>query len=123
MSQTPPRPPTPSSPARLRPRVKVWFEAEGRGFGFGSGLVAILEAVEECGSIKQAAAGLGQSYRHVWARIKRAEQAIGQPLVVTQVGGKNLRRSALTEPARHLIRDFLALRARLIDAIERVPPP
>lgn len=105
------------SPARLRPRVKVWFEAEG-GYSFGFGLIAILQAVDRAGSIKQAAGDLGQSYRHIWGRIKAAEQALGEPLVETQVGGQGPNRSGLTECARRLIADFLAIRNRMVEVME-----
>jgi molybdate transport system regulatory protein len=108
-------PPVPGS--SLTPRVKVWFEAEG-GYSFGFGLIEILQAVERAGTIKQAAVALGQSYRHVWGRIKEAERALGHPLVATLVGGRDPHRSALTDPARRLITDFLAMRGRLIDVLE-----
>ncbi len=102
----------------LKPRVKVWFEVE-EGFGFGSGRTAILQAVDRAGSIKQAAGELGQSYRHVWGRIKAAEHALGTLLVETQVGGQSTRRSGLTEAARLLIRDFLTMRRRMVEVMER----
>src|SRR5271168_3334685 len=103
---------TPAPTHALRPRVKVWFEAEG-GYSFGFGLIAILQAVARTGSIKQAASDLGQSYRHVWGRIKKAEQGIGTTLVVAHVGGQGLQRSELTDAARRLIDDFLVLRGRM----------
>jgi molybdate transport repressor ModE-like protein len=118
-SPQPPHAPTPSatqSPS-LRPRVKVWFEAEG-GYSFGFGLIAILQAIAHAGSIKQAASDLGQSYRHVWGRIKKAEQAIAKPLVITHVGGQGPQRSELTDTSRHLIADFLALRTRMVEVME-----
>ena len=93
----------------VRPRVKVWVEAED-GSGFGSGLVAILQGVEKTGSIKAAADGLGRSYRHVWDRIKDAERAFGFALVQTQVGGQGSNRSTLSDEARRLVADFLALK-------------
>jgi molybdate transport repressor ModE-like protein len=102
----------------LRPRVKVWFQAEG-GYSFGFGLIAILQAVARTGSIKQAASDLGQSYRHVWGRIKQAEQGIGTTLVITHVGGQRLQRSELTDTAGRLIDDFLALRGRMVNIMER----
>src|SRR5438309_77465 len=83
----------------LRPRIKVWMQG-ANGFGFGSRFVAILEAVGRTGSIKHAAAEVGWSYRHVWSRIKRAEEALGQELVTTQLGGPGKGRSELTPPAR-----------------------
>jgi molybdate transport repressor ModE-like protein len=116
------QPPPAAGPAavtaiRLKPCVKVWFEAEG-GYSFGYGLIAILQAVARTGSIKQAARDLGQSYRHVWGRIKKAEQAIGVPLVVAHVGGHGTQRSALTAGADRLIAEFLGLRGRMVELME-----
>jgi molybdate transport system regulatory protein len=115
--QPPPVPAPPPTPT-LRPRVKVWFEAEG-GYSFGFGLIAILQAVARTGSIKQSARDLGLSYRHVWGRIKKAEQNIGKALVVTHLGGQGAQRSELTVAAASLIDDFLALRRRMVEVMER----
>ena len=113
------RPKAPPLPrARLTPRVKVWLEAEG-GYGFGSGMIEILQAVDRAGSIKAAADALGRSYRHVWDRIKDAERAVGCPLVATQVGGQGAHRSDLTDAARRLVADFLAIRGRMIEVMEQ----
>jgi molybdate transport system regulatory protein len=100
------------------PRVKVWLETEGH-YAFGFGVCEILEAVGRSGSIKQAAAGLGKSYRYVWGRIKKAERALGRPLVESQVGGQGSQRSALTPEARRLCRAFLALRGRMARLLDR----
>jgi molybdate transport system regulatory protein len=118
-SPEPPHAPTSSAVPTpfLRPRVKVWFEAE-EGYSFGFGLIAILQAVAHAGSIKQAASDLRQSYRHVWGRIKKAEEALATPLVITHVGGQGPQRSELTDTSRRLIDDFLALRSRMIEVME-----
>ncbi|AGA25194.1 winged helix-turn-helix domain-containing protein [Singulisphaera acidiphila] len=120
----PSKTPTADPQVQVRPRVKVWFEAEG-GYSFGFGLIAILQAVDRAGSIKQAASELGQSYRHIWGRIKAAEQALAHPLVETQVGGQGSNRSGLTESARRLITDFLTMRDRMFQVMEDefAPPP
>jgi molybdate transport repressor ModE-like protein len=91
------------------------------GFGFGSRFVAILEAVERTGSIKHAAAEVGWSYRHVWNRVKRAEEAIGCVLVTTQLGGPGKDRSGLTPDARRIVSRFHELRNRLLDLASRDP--
>ena len=95
------------------PRVKVWLEING-DYVFGLGICDILRAVGEEGSIKQAADRVGKSYRHVWARIKDAEQAIGKPLVESKVGGSAGRRSELTPLASELVRDFIEMRETMI---------
>jgi molybdate transport repressor ModE-like protein len=90
----------------------VWLEVDGR-YVFGHGISEILKAVEQTGSIKAAAHELGKSYRYVWSKIKEAERSLGVPLVNTQVGGGDARRSGLTELASELVRDFDALRDRV----------
>lgn len=94
-------------------RVKVWLEINDN-YVFGRGICDILQAVHDAGSIKEAANQVGKSYRHVWARIKEAEQAIGQPLVVSKVGGKTERRTKLTPLASELVKDFIELRRSMI---------
>ena len=102
----------------VQPRVKVWLEIEGQ-YVFGFGISEILKAVEESGSIKAAAALLGKSYRHIWARIKKAEAALGEPLVNARVGGKGSSRSSLTELARRLVGDYDALRHRMFEVVDQ----
>ena len=101
----------------VTPRAKVWLEVDGK-YVFGLGICRILEAVEETGSIKNAAASIGKSYRHVWARIKDVEQAIGLSLVATQVGGSGTRRSALTDAARQLVSGYHALREQVFTLVD-----
>ena len=103
---------------RLTPRVKVWLEVNGR-YGFGFGIAEILQAIEQAGSIKQAAADLGKSYRYVWGRLKEAEDAMGQSLVETQIGGRGTQRSSLTTTARRFLAAFLAMRGRMIEVMEQ----
>ena len=99
------------------PRVKGWLELGGR-YAFGLGVAEILQAVERAGSIKQAAADLGKSYRYVWGRLKQAEQVLGRPLVEARVGGQGSQRSSLTPEARQLAAAFLALRGRMAQAVQ-----
>jgi molybdate transport system regulatory protein len=91
------------------------------GYGFGSRFIAILEAVGRTGSIKRAATEVGWSYRHIWSRIKRTEEALGCGLVITQLGGPGKDRSELTPAARHIVARFHELRTRLLDLASREP--
>lgn len=102
----------------MKARLKVWLEMDDN-YVFGFGMSEILKAVQSAGSIKAAANELGKSYRYVWGRIKKAEQAIGEPLVETRVGGKGTSRSTLTELAGRLIADYDALRGRMFDVVQQ----
>ncbi len=107
---------------QIQPRVKVWLETVGQENGgqyiFGLGISDILKAVESSGSIKAAAELLGKSYRHVWSRLKEAEEALGQPLVDARQGGSGTSRSSLTELATQLVADYDALRQRMFEVVE-----
>lgn len=98
------------------PHAKLWLEADGQ-YAFGRGISDILKAVQQTGSIKAAADDLGKSYRFVWAKIKKTERALGTPLVSTQVGGGDSRRSALTELAEELVHEFDTLRERVFKLV------
>jgi molybdate transport system regulatory protein len=103
---------------KVAPHAKLWLEVDGQ-YVFGRGISDILKAVESTGSIKAAADQLGKSYRFVWSKIKEAERALGAPLVRTQIGGKDARRSELSELARDLVRDFDQLRERVLALVGR----
>ena len=60
--------------------------------------LALLPAIERCGSLQGVAAAFGLSYRAAWERVRSLEEAIGQP-VVQKTRGHG---SALT-PAGHAI--------------------
>lgn len=102
---------------RVTPRAKLWLEVN-RQYVFGLGISEILKAIQHTGSIKAAAREVGKSYRHVWDKIKQAEQALGVPLVRTQVGGKDARRSELSGLALDLVGDFEAFRQRLFELVQ-----
>lgn len=108
----------PANGRRPKPRVKVWLEIDGE-YVFGYGLSEILKAVQATGSIKAGADLLGKSYRYVWGRIKKAERALGEPLVHARVGGKGTQRSSLTDLASRLVADYDALRRRMFEILEQ----
>jgi molybdate transport system regulatory protein len=113
--------PTSSLPSRtvtFTPRVKVWLETSSL-YAFGHGLSEILKAVDRTGSIKEAAATLGKSYRYVWNRVKEGEEALGFPLVDARQGGSTRQRSTLTHQACELLKRFIGFRERMIAHLEQ----
>jgi molybdate transport system regulatory protein len=97
-------------------RVHLWLESEG-GMLLGLGRIQLLELVELLGSLNQAAKALGMSYRAAWGRIKRTEEALGEPLLAQASGRKGYQ---LTPLAHSLLRDFAAWHKEVEDfALER----
>lgn len=85
-------------------RVHLWLESGG-GMLFGLGRVQLLELVLRLGSLNRAAKALGMSYRAAWGRIKRTEEALGEPLLAKASGRKGYE---LTPLAQALLTDFTA---------------
>ena len=61
---------------------------------------------------------MGKSYRYIWGRIKKAEAAMGMPLVEARVGGTGTSRSRLTPLAGRLVADYDAMRQRMFDVTD-----
>lgn len=72
--------------------------------------VEALRAIDEYGSMNQAASALGRSYARIQSRVSALEETLG-PLVARQRGGEGGGGSRLTENARELLARFERLRA------------
>ncbi len=59
---------------------KIWFE-HGGDYILGPGVVRLIRRVIEMGSLKKAAESLNMPYRGAWGRVKKAEKALGFPLL------------------------------------------
>ncbi|MBU0516951.1 MAG: LysR family transcriptional regulator [Proteobacteria bacterium] len=97
----------------MKIKSKFWIEDDQGEVIFGQGRVDMLRAIDQSGSINQAAKMLKMSFRGMWARIKATEERLGLRLVLTDgrdEGGK--RGSRLTDEARQLIAVFEELEAR-----------
>lgn len=79
-----------------------------------TGVLALLAAVQDTGSLAQAARSLGLSYRHCWGQLRQAETLFGGPLVESGRG----RGSVLTELAHKLLWADRRIAARLSPLLE-----
>jgi molybdate transport system regulatory protein len=73
--------------------IRIDFDPGGR---LGPGKVALLERVEETGSIAAAGKTMGMSYRRAWELVAELNALFEQPLVAAKVGGRKGGGSALT---------------------------
>jgi molybdate transport system regulatory protein len=100
----------------LEIRSKLWIEVDGEPV-FGRGRRFLLEAIDECGSINQAAQTVNLSYRKAWSYIAAMEDRLGIKLVVRQAGGKNGGGAVLTAEARSLIKKFADLECGIRETV------
>jgi molybdate transport system regulatory protein len=89
-------------------RSKIWIEIEGEPV-FGRGRRFLLHAIDEHGSINQAAKEVGVSFRRAWSHIKAMEDRLGMKLVERTVGGRNGGGAVITAEARDFLKRFDAL--------------
>lgn len=104
--------------APATPRQKLWLEADGR-LVMSDYRVRMLELVAETGSLAEAAAALGLSYRRAWGKVKELEANLGRPLVRSEVGGAGGGRTLLTPDAEALVAAYRRFQERVGDAVER----
>jgi len=92
--------------------LHVWTERDGQAL-LGPGRVELLEGIDRWHSISEAARRMGMSYRHAWLLVQGANEAAGEPLVVTATGGPRGGGARLTEPGRRAVTVYRELQARL----------
>lgn len=102
---------------RLRGKLEVDTEF---GTFLGDTRIRLLEAVEQHGSISQAAKAVPLSYKAAWDAIDAMNNLADQPLVVRSTGGKNGGGTLLTDYGRKVIALYRALEAEYQAALERL---
>ena len=100
------------------------------GLAIGPGKVALLEAIEETGSITSAAKKLRMSYRRAWLLVAETNRCVVRPAVETAAGGPKGGGAMLTPVGIELVRRYRALElkteaavARKLKSILRTLPP
>jgi molybdate transport system regulatory protein len=102
----------------MKPKVRVWVTF-GDDLKFGDGRARLLEAIEEHGSLKQAAKAFEMSYRNAWGYLRELEHAAGFKFVERVAGGGPESGMRLTEAGRGFLRRYRAFRDALEDSMQR----
>ena len=102
---------------RLRGKLEVDTEF---GTFLGDTRIRLLEAIDQHGSISQAAKAVPISYKAAWDAVDAMNNLADQPLVVRSTGGKNGGGTQLTEYGRKTIALYRALEAEYQAALERL---
>ncbi|UCE19327.1 MAG: LysR family transcriptional regulator [Gemmatimonadota bacterium] len=102
----------------MKVKSKIWLEKNGQTV-FGSGRAQLLEAIGKLGSIKEAAAKTGISYRRARSYIKLMEMRLDVPLVYRTIGGEGGGGAELSKQAMELIQNYRALEKGIHNAIDQ----
>jgi molybdate transport system regulatory protein len=87
----------------------AWVDGELRLAGLDGRMIALLRAIDQSGSINQAAKQVGLSYKGAWQIIERANNGSPKTLVSTATGGSKGGGTCLTEAGRSLLALFTDL--------------
>lgn len=103
--------------AGLAPHVKVWVDDSRGHVALSDWRIALLEKVEECGSLAEAARQMKVPYRTAWYKLHEMESALGAELLVSHSGGASRGGMQLTERARLAIRGYRSMTEGLEEMI------
>jgi molybdate transport system regulatory protein len=94
-------------------RARLWLVNAAQDGWIGIGRVQLLQAIEQTGSIRQAAQRLGMSYKRAWSLVE-AMNALGpEPMVVKEAGGRRGGGAVLTDYGRSTLQLYARLSARM----------
>ena len=101
---------------KLKLKSKHWLVDENNRIVMGEGRLALLELIQETGSINQAAKKAKISYKAAWSKIHSTEKHFKQKVVHTDRG----RGSSLTEAGKRLLRDYKELKRQSLTADDKI---
>ncbi len=100
----------------LQPRLRV---RRGEEIALGPGKIALLEQLDQTGSITKAAGLLGMSYMRAWTLIRTLNRCFKEPLVIAVRGGKQGGGgAALTDTGRRALARYQNMTAKSLKAAQ-----
>ena len=101
--------------------ASLWLHKSGQKL-FGGERIALLEKIDELGSITHAAKAVGISYKTAWDLVNLMNNLADKPLVDRSAGGKGGGGTSLTKAGREVIQQFHIFQEehrRFLDSISR----
>jgi molybdate transport system regulatory protein len=86
------------------------------GDRIGPGKIALLEAIRSAGSISGAARALGMSYRRAWLLVEEINDALREPAVTAEMGGRHGGGAVVTTTGERVVGLYRAIEAHARDA-------
>lgn len=102
----------------LHANFRLWIYSDCREGVFGDGKVRLLRAIDEHGSLQEAAKALKISYRKAWGDLKKSEKCLNQALIEKTRGGPGGGRTLLTEHGRKVVKGFDRFRENIKQHLE-----
>jgi molybdate transport system regulatory protein len=100
----------------MQVKSNFWIEQGGRVV-LSRWRVALLQAIDETGSISAAAERMGIPYRRAWDKVHECEERLGVKLLATQTGGTGGGGARLTPEGGEYVKRFQKFSQGLDDLI------
>jgi len=104
----------------MKPAVKVLILDDDGNKIFGEGPFRLLKAVEETGSLRQAAITMEMAYTKARKLLLNAEKGFGVRLVIPTTGGSHGGGSKLSQEAKEILEKYEIYRKKCKEANERI---
>ncbi len=101
-------------------RGRFWLVNDDGTEWIGIGRVQLLRAIEESGSIRQAAQRLGMSYKRAWSLVQAMNRLGPQPMVIRETGGRHGGGARLTAYGRRTLAVYAEVEAAMIRCAREV---
>lgn len=114
----------PRSKPRPQPviRGELWIEVAGKAV-LTDAAADLLEQIEACGSLSEAARRLRFAYRRAWLLVDGMNRTWPKPLVHKAVGGRRGGGTQITELGRHVLRTYRDLQLQLEHLLDTAGNP
>ncbi|OWZ83398.1 winged helix-turn-helix domain-containing protein [Natranaerobius trueperi] len=90
-------------------KFKLWIENDDGELIIGEGLLKLLLAIKETGSISKASKKLDMSYRTAWGKLKKVEDRLDCNLIEKKSGGESGGGTTLTHNGEKLLENYINL--------------
>lgn len=103
----------------MKIHFKVWLEKNKRVL-FGEGRRDLLRAIEDYGSLAQAAKKMNMSYRAAWGRLKASEDRLGFPLAEKDLEQGKKGGLHLTRQGKALLDQYTTIHKAMESLVEKL---
>src|SRR6187399_2304118 len=103
-------------------RGKLWIDVGGKPV-LTEAAADLLEQIEACGSLSEAAKRLRFAYRRAWLMADALNSAFPHPLITKSTGGKRGGGTQITDFGRHVLSTYRDLQVQLEHLLDSAGDP
>ncbi len=103
-------------------RGKLWVDAGGQPAMTDAG-ADLIEQIEICGSLSEAARRLSYSYRRAWMLLDAMNRRWPKPLVISATGGRRGGGATVTDQGHQVLRTYRDLQLQLEHLLDTAGDP